>query len=88
MVAEALGWRTHRRKRAALSDLEAAAEELRSYIQQLPVHLRKRVPTQAEITAAGRHDLRYALKVHQRYTRLVFTLVDTHSLLSSCQGLL
>jgi len=59
-VAARLGWRTQRRERAALRDLEAAAAELAEFIEQLP---RSRMPTHAQLSAAGRHDLRYALQV-------------------------
>lgn len=64
-MAEALGWSTRRRKRAALVDVEAAAKELRSHILQLPPRSRGRLPTRQELIKAGRHDLRYALQVRQ-----------------------
>ncbi|CAL8466434.1 g5970 [Coccomyxa elongata] len=63
-VAGQLGWGTQRRERAAMADMDAAAAALAEHLAQLPRSCRGRMPTHAELRAAGRHDLRYAVQLH------------------------
>ncbi|BDA51189.1 hypothetical protein COCOBI_18-0650 [Coccomyxa sp. Obi] len=63
-VADQLGWGTQRRERAALRDIDAAAAALAEHLAQLPRSCRGRMPTHAQLRAAGRHDLRYAVQLH------------------------
>ena len=65
-MAANLGWRTQRRPRGEHSgDVSAAAQTLSGYLQRFPKGSpqRRRLPTHAELLAAGRHDVRYALQV-------------------------
>ena len=63
-MAAQIGWATARRPRGALAEPCAAAEAFQVYLDQLPEGpARRRLPTHAQLRAAGRHDLRYALQV-------------------------
>ena len=71
-AAEVLGWRTQRRRRHESESLENAAHLVRQYIEALPNNARGRMPTQTEVRASGRHDIRYALQV-QCFLSVLFT---------------
>ena len=64
-VANALGWRTQRRRKHSSASLEEAAELVRAYLEALPKGspARKRMPRHTELMECGRHDVRYAMQV-------------------------
>lgn len=66
-VAEALSWRTQRRRRHACADIEKAAALVKGYLDGLPKSspARGQMPTLSDLAASGYHDVRYALQVRK-----------------------
>lgn len=66
-----------------MADMDAAAAALADHLAQLPRSCRGRMPTHAELRAAGRHDLRYAVQVYfETELVLLFVVYTTHTSLS------
>ena len=66
-VAEALSWRTQRRRRHACADMEKAAALVKGYLDGLPKGspAQGQMPTLSDLAASGNHDVRYALQVRK-----------------------
>ena len=65
-VASAMGWRTQRRRRHGSTSLDEAAQLVKAYLEGLPrgSPARGRMPSHREVMECGRHDVRYAMQVH------------------------
>ena len=72
-MADALGLRTQRqRKHGSSASLDVAAGLIRAYLEGLPrgSPAQGRLPTQGELIACGRHDVRFAMQVRSTGTPL------------------
>ena len=64
-VAEALRWRTQRRRRHARADIEEAAALVKGYLDGLSKgsSAQGQMPKPSDLATSGHHDIRYALQV-------------------------
>ena len=66
-VAEALGWRTQRRRKHASVDIDEAAALVKGYLDSLPKGspAQGQMPKLSDLAASGHHDVHDALKVRE-----------------------